>query len=93
MSNNDTVTDALNKCNSRDKTKSISCFDFSTFYKKIVYGKLIKVCNQLIDCYCKGGYREFISANGKWSFMGKKRMPKVLVFPNSTGKKFVKYLP
>ena len=68
-------------------------FHVSTFYKKIVYGQLIKVCNQLIDCYCKGGYREFISANGKWSFMGKKRMPKVLVFPNSTGKKFVKYLP
>ena len=47
--NNQHVTDAIDKINTRGKATSISCFDFSTLYTKIPYDKLLKVLNELID--------------------------------------------
>lgn len=51
------------------EASSISCFDFSTLYKKIPLDKLLKGFNELVDFCFKGGDRQFIFVDGhgdKW---------------------------
>ena len=70
--NNQTVIDAVNKLNGRWNATSVSCFNFSNRYTKILHDKLLKVLNELIDFCIKGGGGEFISVNG-YGLIGQKK--------------------
>ena len=90
--NNQPVTDALNKGDSRGKATSISCFDFSTLHTKIPFDKLLKVFNELIDFCFKGGNDEFISVYGHGAKWEKERRLGFVVFTKNNLKKAVNYL-
>ena len=61
ISNNQPITNAINKLNNRQRAKSISTFDFSTLYTKIPHDKLLFVLNSLVDFCFKGGMSQFIA--------------------------------
>ena len=69
IQNNRPVKEAIFKINTRNNTKSITTFDFSTLYTKIPHDKLIFVLNNLIDFCFKGGQSKFIAltnCGAKW---------------------------
>ena len=61
--NNQTVTDALNKINSRNKAISIFTFDFITLYTNIQYCKLKSVMREFIDSYFSREIEEFFETS------------------------------
>ena len=68
--NNQLVIDTIDKLNGRGKASSISCFDFSTLYTKVLHNKSLMVLNELIHFYFRGEDGEFISLDshgGKWT--------------------------
>ena len=55
VQNNKLVIDAMNELHKRRKTTSVSMFNFSTLYIKLLHNKLLMVLNSLIDfCFDKG---------------------------------------
>ena len=60
VQNNQPVIDAIHKINNRNKTSSISTFDFSTLYTKIPHDKLINVLNILTDFCFNAGDKKYL---------------------------------
>ena len=53
----------MNGLNKRKKVTSVSAFDFSTLYTKLLHNKLLMVLNSLIN-FCFGGAEsKYITAN------------------------------
>ena len=84
--NNQPVTDALNKLNSRGKITSISSSDFSTLCTKIPLDKILKGLNELIDFCFKEGDGKFISVDGPWAKSEKERSGFVIFTKNNLKK-------
>ena len=54
VQNNKPVIDAVNGLNKRRKTTSVSTFDLSLLYTKLLHNKLLTILNSLIDFYFDG---------------------------------------
>ena len=81
--------DAVNGHNGRGKATSVSYFDFSTLYTKILHAKLLKVLNELIDFCFRGGDGEFISGHSHGDICAKNRSSGFALFTTRILKKTV----
>ena len=63
LQNSKPVIDAMNGLNKRRKATSISTFDFSTLYTKLLHNKLLIVLNSLIDFCFDGAECKYITVN------------------------------
>ena len=79
IQNSKPILDRLNKLNRNNKDKSISTYDFSTLYTKLLHDDLITVLNQLIDFVFKGGRKkadgskQFMTVKGNLCYFSKKK--------------------
>ena len=63
VQNNKPVIDAINGLNKQRKPTSVSTFDFSTLYTKLLHNKLLMLLNSLIDFCFDGGESKYITVN------------------------------
>ena len=92
ISNNQPITNAINKLNNRQRAKSISTFDFSTLYTKIPHDKLLFVLNSLVDFCFKGGMSQFIAIKYSEARWVQDPFKDKVVFGKLSIKAAVKYL-
>ena len=65
---------SINKLKKRKAAKSISTFDFSTLYTKIMpHDKLLYVLNEIIDFAFKGGIRHFATVYNSGAFWSRSK--------------------
>ena len=62
------VISSINKLNICKAAKSMSTFDFSTFYTKIPHDKLLYVLNEIIDLTFKSGKRDYVTVYNSGAF-------------------------
>ena len=86
------IIDTIKNLNGRNKETSITGYDFSTIYPKILHGKLMRILNEHVDFCFKVSDGEFIVVEGfgaQWSSKQKAGS----IFTGRSLKEALKYIP
>ena len=72
IQNSSSVTSSINELNKRNAAKSMSAFDFSTFYI-IPHDKLLHISNEITDFAFKGGKRDYVTVCSSGAFWSRSK--------------------
>ena len=67
------VISSINKLNKLKAAKSVSAFEFSTLYTKILHNKLLYVLNEITDFTFKGWTRDYVTVYNSGAFWSKSK--------------------